>query len=805
MPLLWLSLAFLGGIGLASAAGWPVWAWLSGAALSAALGVGVGLARRLGRLPASLRGALDWLWAQRQPEALPAALLWLLCAGCLGAARYQAAHPALDAGQVAAYNDRPETWVVQGVLAAPPDVRDGYTNLLLQVSQLRASSDPAFQPAAGLLLARLEHSVDWQYGDQVELRGALATPEAGETFSYRAYLAYRGVYSLMPLASARLLRPAQGFSLRRGLYRIQAAALALCYRLYPDPEASLVSGVLLGADRGLPPRVSQDFQASGISHILAISGFNITILAGVFMKIAEKSLGGWRGALAAGLGVAAYTLMTGAEASAVRAAWMGGLSLLAAQIGRRQDGLNSLGIVAGVMAWIEPDVLWDVGFQLSFAATLGLVILGGPMGDLARAWLQARLPAAAAALLGTWLAEYVALTLAAQVMTLPLMVVYFQRLSLVALLANLFVLPAQPALMIWSGVSVALGAAWQPLGQALAYLAWPLARYTILAAELFARIPGAQAATGGLPGWVVLSLYGAVGGLYLLRQRWLGLLGRLKPLLAPSLLLLALLAAVATAWRAAAQAPDGRLHLVMLDVNSGGNSGEALLVQSPGGRFVLINGGPSLNRLADGLGGRLPLTSRRLDWLVVAGQDDAQIEPLADLLPRYPPQQVLWAGETHATQTTRSLYAALQAAQIPIQQAAGGQTLDLGQGARLQVLWAGAQGAVLLLEWQKFRALLPVGVDEDGLAALQGGRVLGPVSALVLAHSGAAASNPADWSANLRPQAVLLSVSAQDRYGRPDPATLQAWQGFTLLRTDRNGWVEVSSDGEQMWVQAERK
>ncbi len=805
MPLLWLSLALIGGLALADVLKLPVAAWLGLAAGCAVFAAISGLGARSLRRPAWLQHAAAWAWQLGHSYGFPAFIPLLACAACLGGARYQADHPPLDSHHLAVLNDQPGAWVVRGRLAAPPDRRDGYTNLLLQAEEARSLENASFEPTTGLLLARLEPAVDWQYQDRVEVRGELVTPEAGEIFSYQAYLARRGILSLMPRASARRLEVAQEFSLQGWLYQVQAAALTLCYRLYPDPESGLTAGVLLGADRGLPPRVTAAFQASGIAHVLAISGFNITILAGVFLKLAGRAFGRWRGALLAGVGITAYTLMTGAEASAVRAAWMGGLALLAAQIGRRQDGLNSLGAAAGVMAWIEPDVLWDVGFQLSFASTLGLVVLGGPLSDWVSAWLHSRLPTWAAGFASGLLADYVLITLAAQLFTLPLMIAHFQRLSLVALAANFVALPVQPALMILSGLSVLAGFLWQPFGQILAYLAWPLARYTILSAEFFAALPGAQVSTGPLPGWWVVGIYCGLVAFYLSRERWAVWLGRIKPLLAPSVLLLLLGAAALTAWRAAAQAPDGRLHLVMLDINAAGRSGEAFLIQTPGGRFVLVNGGPSSARLGDSLGQRLPLFDRRLDWLVVAGVNQAQIEALPDILPRYPAGQVLWAGPTHDSQVQRSLFGALQAAGVPITPAVAGHSLDLGQGAQLHVLYCGPKGGVLLLEWRSFRTLLPLGIDDAGLQTLQGGIKVGRVSVVALAHGGAAADNPSTWTTSLQPKVVLLSISAQDVDGRPDAETLQAWQGYQIIRTDQSGWIEVTTDGNQMWLQTERK
>ncbi len=115
------------------------------------------------------------------------------------------------------------------------------------------------------------------------------------------------------------------------------------------------------------------------------------------------------------------------------------------------------------------------------------------------------------------------------------------------------------------------------------------------------------------------------------------------------------------------------------------------------------------------------------------------------------------------------------------------------------------RGAVLLVEWQGFRALLPVGMNFDTLAELENGKAIGPVTALLLADSGYAPSNPPEWIAALHPQVVILSVAAGDPDGLPDQSVLDNLTGITLLRTDRNGWITLSTDGVGMWVEVEKK
>jgi hypothetical protein len=125
-------------------------------------------------------------------------------------------------------------------------------------------------------------------------------------------------------------------------------------------------------------------------------------------------------------------------------------------------------------------------------------------------------------------------------------------------------------------------------------------------------------------------------------------------------------------------------------------------------------------------------------------------------------------------------------------------------GAVLKVLQAGSRGAIVLLEWGNIRVLLPIGIGFDELEVLQCAKGIGSVNALLLADNGYAPSNPKGWIDNLSPEIVLLSVSGRDGRGMPSKETLLAVEGYTLLRTDRNGWIELSTDGERMWVEVEQ-
>jgi competence protein ComEC len=230
-----------------------------------------------------------------------------------------------------------------------------------------------------------------------------------------------------------------------------------------------------------------------------------------------------------------------------------------------------------------------------------------------------------------------------------------------------------------------------------------------------------------------------------------------------------------------------------------------MLIQTPTGRAVLINGGPSPSGLADALGRRISTFDRSLDWLVVASPQEQQLAALPDLLDRFPVGNVLWSGNPDASRSARDLDRSLAARNIAITRLYPGAILDLGSGARLEALAVSARGAVLLLEWNGFRALLPVGMDLAALEELDFGKRIGQVSVLLLADSGYAPLNPPKWLASLQPQLTVLTVSAGDPSGLPDQSVLDSLSGRTLLRTDHSGWIEISTDGLEMTIEVERQ
>jgi competence protein ComEC len=784
-PLMWFSLLFLGGIVLGSLVSLPWWGWVVLAAIFISIAIIAGLFHL-----SSFHFILH-----------PFAFI-LVFALFFGAARYQLSVPNFDAFHIAFYNDRDYDLLITGTIVEPPDYRDTYTNLRVNVEKVDTGDGDL--KVHGLILVRASSNQIFEYGERIRLRGKLKTPPENEDFSYRDYLARQHIHSYMTIAEVTVLPDKGGNPIVAALYKVKDKSLANIYRMFPDPESSLLAGILLGVDTGLTEELQQAFKNTGTAHIIAISGFNISIIAGIFFAFFSRFLGDRRGAIVAILGIALYTFIVGADAAVVRAAIMGSLALFARQVGRRQTALNTLLAVAMVMCLWNPLYIWDVGFQLSFFATLGLILYATPFSEFANRIITKYVPASTGEKAAELFSEFVLLTLAAQLTTIPIMAYQFGRISLVSFIANPFILPPQPAVMIIGGLAVLLSLVWLPLGQIVAWVAYPFVVYTIRMVELFDRVPHGTVFLGDFSIWIVILFYVALFAVTLnwsSFREWIRSLGQRAGTVGVGSVILILAIALLLIWRAAVSIPDGLMHVTFMDIGSA----DGVLIKTPTGKTVLINGGDSVTTLSDELGRRLSAFNRKLDWLVIAGTDEKQVAALPRVIERYPPDTVLWSGNKQASFSSQVLSEYLTLRGIYIIDAKVGEVLDLGDGATLKMLTVGSRGSVLLLEYQNFRALLPIGISFDALDQLQNGASIGPVSVLSLADSGYLPSNPPEWIQNLNPELIVLSVAAGDENGMPDADVMDAVKDYSVLRTDQNGWIEIATNGQQMWVNVERQ
>ncbi|MGD8794473.1 MAG: DNA internalization-related competence protein ComEC/Rec2 [Anaerolineae bacterium] len=753
------------------------------------------------------------LWWRDPPLRLGAACALALLAAAL---RYGSAVPnPMDPGLVSTYNGGGAVTLI-GVVAAPPDVRDSWAQLTVEAQSVELDGDA--HQVTGRVLVRVPRYPEYGLGDPLRVSGALETPKDIEGFPYRQYLAGKGIYSTVNWAEVEKLGEANAQPLQAALLSARDKAHARIAQLLPDPEASLLQGILLGTRRGIPARLYDDYNRTGVSHIIVISGSNIAIVAGLFSLVFGRILGKRPAYWVTIVGIVLYVLLVGADAAVLRAGLMGGLFATAVYLGRRATAYVSLLAAAALLTLIRPLALWDVGFQLSFAATLSLILFTPALEQfLARAFAGLSPPEAARGILRA-LSAAVVVTVAAQVLTLPLILYHFSRLSLVSPLANLLVVPVQPAIMTVGGAATLAGLVplLAPLAQAFAWAAWLLLAYTNWVVTWLARWPLASTDVGQVgAGWLVAYYAGLAGMAWLWQRR--GELARPALFSARRTVQAALsfsAVGVLLVWLAVFQRPDGRLHVAFLDVGQG----DAVLITTPAGQQILVDGGPSPSALTAALGQQMAFWDHSLDLLIMTHADADHITGLAEVATRYELGGWLDNGLKNEDATYQVCLTRLGTNGVPRQAIQAGQELALGQGIVLEVLHpppgtevdprsdGNSRSLVLRLRWGSVSFLLTGDIDAKAeTTLLETGRPL-EANVLKVAHHGSDGSSTAAFLKAVDPDYAVISVGADNTFGHPAPGVLErlsALGGLNILRTDALGTIEFVTDGQALWVDTE--
>ena len=785
MILVYLAVAWHAGIALAQAVSLP---WQ-------ALPV-LGLAALLGLL----------LWRDDTRVRLGVLCVLMLT---LGAGRLLLARPHLDETTLATYNDA--GWVtLEGVVVGEPDEREYYTNLRVRAERLALPDDTEL-PVEGLVLVKADPYPQRHYGDRILVKGLLETPPVFEEFSYQEYLARQGIHSLIRRAQVTLLAENQASPILYHLFAFKRRAQSIIAQFLPEPQAALLTGILLGVETGIPADLMDDFYATGTTHIIAISGFNITIIAGIFAVLAQRLFGQRRAVWVAIAGVMVYTVFVGASAAVVRAALMGILYLWSKRLGRGTFAPASLAAAAIVMTALNPYTLWDVGFLLSFAATVGLVLYTEPLEQSFERALARFTSAERAQKTVGLINEALIVTLAAQITTIPIILYYFGRLSLVTLVTNFLILPVQAGVMIWGGIATLLGLVFLPLGQIAGWIAWVFLTYTIEMVRLTARVPFASVPVR-MEGWMVWGYYAFLGGLtwFLAQSRkrrgelWSRFNSRIetKVLVGAAVILLILAIFV---WQSL---PDGRLHVVFLDVGQG----DAIFIQTPSGRQVLVDGGPSETALLSQLGRQMPFWDRTLDVMVLTHPDSDHVTGLAPVLERYQVNTVIFREMEHASEVYEYWLQLLAAEGATVYQGEAGLRLTLDEGLEMVVLHPGVKlldeannnSVVTRLTYGEVSVLLPGDIEAviEQQLVTDGATLTSTV--LKAAHHGSCSSTTQEFLDAVDPEVVVISVGAENRFGHPCNEVLERLQELPIYRTDEQGAIEVITDGAQVWVETGR-
>jgi competence protein ComEC len=634
-----------------------------------------------------LAGILLEAWGQTWAQVPPVALLagaamagvgalafWrnsrmrlvALLAACLllGAWRYATVSPAADPTAIRAYIGT-KALEVAGTIADEPSLEGRSSLLIVDTQQVSLDQGRSWRGAHGqldvtILGNLLDDPYGPHYGDVVEVQGTLQAPSPNSSPAIFASMTF-------PRLS---IQQSGGNPFIAALYQLRTALALFIERSLPQPMAALLIALVLSLRTpALLPLIST-FNNTGTAHLIAPSGLKITILAGLISSAAQRLAPGrtrgqqlqyllpaerrrrdWLRLPATGLVVASiivYTFLSGGGPAALRAGIMGIILVLAPRNSRVYNVYTALALSALLESGFDPFVLWDAGFQLSFLGTLGIVLLTPLwmrlLHPLERFWL------------GGFIAETIAVTLAAEIATLPIFGLTFHTLSLIAPLTNILTVPLLASLIFLGLLLCGSGLIAPPAALVVGWLIWPLLWYVLAIISWCARLPGAYLSMTNLNGVIAWVYYGALALVVsLLLRRWplstpgqSSLLTGHPTLAAPpqepkrlsrrarriTQAGLALLLFLVTGTAALAAHPGSQVTITFLNVVPARQppQGEAILIRTPDGKTALIDGGPDAASLAEALDSHLPFWQRSLDLVMLTSPRQ---ENLVGLYVRY--------------------------------------------------------------------------------------------------------------------------------------------------------------------------
>ena len=373
--------------------------------------------------------------------------------------------------------------LISGIIVDEPKNKESGVSLVVDFKNMIAGSSSLAVFGRGIVSTSL-HS-EFHYGDAVNISGKLEKPENFATdesgtkeFDYISYLAKDDIFYQIDFAQVSFLSSGNGNFLKELLFKIKNMFTENINTVIQEPESSLLSGILLGAKNSMDKDTSQMFRVVGLSHIVALSGYNITVVSDAIIKFFSflpKTAGLSFGVI----GIILFVIMSGSSSTAVRAGIMS-LVVILAHITKRDYQIGrALIIAAFVMILVNPKILvFDISFQLSFLATLAIVYVA-PIFKRKLHFVTERFA----------LRDTIASTVSAQILVLPLILYKMGMLSIVALPVNVLVLALIPATMFFGFMTGALGFLWTPLSLPCAWISYMLLAYIIKISEIFAWLP----------------------------------------------------------------------------------------------------------------------------------------------------------------------------------------------------------------------------------------------------------------------------------------------------------------------------
>jgi len=449
---------------------------------------------------------ISLFWQHKKIVILGLSFLFML----LGIWRTLQVEEKISKSELQIYNDTKETIILTGNVISEPDIRE--KTIKLKIGNCKLKINDNWQDVSGAILITTNRYLEYQYCDKLKITGKLKSPQNFEDFNYKDYLKKDGIYSLMDFPKIELLKrgDCQNFSAKvfSRILKIKNYLREVIEENLSPPQSAILSAMLLGDKRKISQEWKEKLNITGLRHITAISGLHVTVLTIILMNIL-LALGFWRqqAFYFAIIFLFFFILLTGLQPSAIRAGIMGGLFLLAQYLGRMNSSFQAIFFAGAIMLFQNPLLLkLDLGFQLSFLATLGIISLSSIFQD----WLKF-IP---------WqnIRSILAMTFSAYLFTLPILIYNFGYFSLVGLITNLLIVPTLYWIMFFGFIFVVVGLIFPFLAWLLSFLVFFLLSYLTFIVDIFSRLPFAALSFRNVH-WLFLLIFYLILAIFTWRAR----------------------------------------------------------------------------------------------------------------------------------------------------------------------------------------------------------------------------------------------------------------------------------------------
>ncbi|MBW2545352.1 MAG: DNA internalization-related competence protein ComEC/Rec2 [Deltaproteobacteria bacterium] len=752
-----------------------------------------------------------------------------------------------------------EKLTIEGLVCSPPRVSRDKTSLV--ISSSRIIRDGIAVPVKGKILLSVKDSNNlFKYGNYIRVKVRLKEPHNFNNpggFDYKRYLLYRGIrlrgYVSRP-SDIVIMRESAGNYLKTRIERYRSRLRGLILENAPSPEGGILQALILGEKERIPEEIADKFNRAGVSHILAISGLHVGIIAFLsliiirtIMKSSEYLLLRFNifkvSALFAVIPIISYAFIAGLRISTIRATIMILCFLIALLAGRGRDLLNILAFAAFAILIITPASLFDVSFQLSFAAVASIILITPTLGGMIPKGTEVGLFRKGI----TDIALFAVVSLSAMIGTYPLIALYFNRVSAIALLSNLFIIPITGFAVLPLGILFIIAAPFAPIATAFIQAASFFIRISVSIVDFLSSFSFSSfhVTTPTVP--EIIFYYLLIITALKLADAWKSKEGetghefsggrktRFLPVMITRLgdmymanrksFLTLFLSFILLFFAADAfytnMKTSGRKHLEITFIDVG--QGSSTLIKFPGGKVMLVDGGGFYDRSFD-LGKYVvaPYLWRekikKVDIMVLTHPDQDHIGGLPFLTENFEVGELWSNGCESKNESFRRLNEVIRKKAIrhrivdktTPEQTIGGVSISIlnpaksasGKGLHFPDFDYNNNGIVMKITFGNKSILLPADISKFAEAELVASGMDLRADILMAPHHGAGTSSSTLFLKAVRPEIIVISCGPDNAFGFPNSDVLDRYAraGIRVLRTDKNGAVTIRMDGEDIEV-----